>query len=248
MDYSMTTKNLDEAALRLGRRMYRTVLPIIGADDRGRHDAIASGILIAFGERRFLATAKHVLDHNDEKGSSDPLWEPTTLYLGIPRRAHVRLLGEAAKAKDPADVALVELSEETMSGLEDCRFLDGEQEISAPGMTSKFAVAMGYQNRSAKPNEAQKTVKHEPLIFSNSGSRRDGIHILMPLDWKKVRDGAQIRSIGKLPGISGGGLFWLRSFTERGSPDVLAGVMIEHKDKTLKATDGNVLRRLLQEL
>ena len=242
---AMTRADLDRAAGKLGDRMYHTVLPIIGADERGRHDAIGSGILIAFGARRFLATAAHVLEHNDEHGSPDPLWKATTLYLGNPGHPHVRLLGEAPKANDPADVGMVELSDETMAELQNCHFLNADQDFSAASANSQFAVAIGYQNRASKPNDDLKTVKHEPLIFSNSGSHRKGIHIFLPMDWTKVRDGDQIRSIGKLHGISGGGLFWLSTLTDPESIDPLAGIIIEHANKTLKATDVNILRQLI---
>src|ERR1039458_3947712 len=240
-----TRKDLDQAAGTLARRMYHTVLPIIGADERGRHDAIGSGILIAFGTRRFLATAAHVLEHNDENGSTNPLWKATTLYLGNPGNPHVRLLGDAPKATDPADVALVELGDETLAGLENCHFLNADHDFAAASTSSNFAVAIGYQNRASKPNEDLKTVKHEPLIFSNSGSHRKGIHIYLPMDWTKVRDGDLIRSIGKLNGISGGGLFWLRTLTDPESCDPLAGIIIEHANKTLKATDVHLLRHLI---
>jgi len=225
--------------------MYHTVLPIIGADEGERHDAIGSGILIAFGTRRFLVTAAHVLQHNDEKASHDPLWKPTTLYLGNPGYPHVRLLGEATKATDPADVAMVELSDETMAGLQNCHFLNADHNLSAAGGNSKFAVAIGYQNRASKPNDDIMTVKHDPLIFCNSGTYRKGIHIYLPMDWRKIRDGQQIRSIGKLFGISGGGLFWLRTLAEPEPIDELAGIIIEHANKTLKATDVNLLRQMI---
>lgn len=78
---AIAVEEMDRAALALAERMRRTVLPICGATPDGKYDAIGSGVLVRFGDRRCLATAKHVLDEN-EGDIYNPLNNPTTLYIG----------------------------------------------------------------------------------------------------------------------------------------------------------------------
>jgi hypothetical protein len=237
---------MDRTALRLAEKMRLTVLPLCGATKDGGYDAIGSGILVKFEDRPCLVTAKHVLDYN-EGDIYDPLNDPTTLYVGNPAgSSHVVLTGEATRCKDPYDIALVELSVETQLGLWDCEYLDPDTDFSPSSLTMKFGVVIGYQVATVKVDEAAERVRHEPLIYSNAGCDRSGCFVCIPVDPQGALYGNTRYEIGPLNGVSGGGIFWLRSLSEPGARDQLAGIIIEYDPdaKRLIATDVNALRQL----
>jgi hypothetical protein len=160
-------EDMDRAALAFGEKLRLTVVPICGATKDGRYDAIGSGMLMRFGDRPCLATAKHVLDYN-EGDIYDPRNNPTTLYVGNPADgSHVVLTGNATRSGHPYDVALVELSDDTYVGLWKCEFLNPDTDFSPSTLTVRLGMAMGYQVATVRIDEAQHKVSHEPLIYSS---------------------------------------------------------------------------------
>src|SRR5207302_7022565 len=142
------------------------------ATKSGNYDAIGSGVLVKFGDRPCMATAKHVLDYN-EGDIYDPLNDPTTLYIGNPVDGSlVVLTGEATRADDPYDVALVDLSVDSYVGLWKCEFLNPDTDFCPSTYTIKFGMAMGYQVATASVNETTHIVRHNPLIYSSPGCDR----------------------------------------------------------------------------
>jgi hypothetical protein len=243
----MKPQDLDRAAAALAKRMYHTILPICGATKDGEYDSIGSGTLVKFEERYFLATAKHVLDEN--KGDIyNPLNNPTTLYIGNPGYPHVILSGKGAEMSDPPDIALVELSDDTLADLWNCYFLDPDTDFSPSDFTTTWGMVMGYQAETVTVNDVTETVRHEPLIYSNTGCDREGIFVRIPIEQDKILDQGKPVKIGALNGVSGGGMFWLRSLTEPEATNQLAGITIEYPGGTkLIATDVNMLRRLFEK-
>jgi hypothetical protein len=247
---TVTIEDVDRAALRLAARSRLTVLPICGATKDGGYDAIGSGILVRFEDRPCLATAKHVLDYNDGD-IYDPLNNPTTLYVGNPAGGScVELTGEATRCEDPYDVALVELSVDTQIGLWDCEYLNPDIDFSQSTLTVKFGMAMGYPVGTVKKDETSLKVRHDPLIYSNAGCDWSGNCVRIPVDPRRAVSGNTRYDIGALNGISGGGVFWLRSVSEPEAADHLAGIITEYDpdSKRLFATDVNSLRRLFAKL
>jgi hypothetical protein len=248
---TVTVETMDSTALALATKLRLSIVPICGATKDGRYDAIGSGVLVRFGDHMCLATAKHVLDFN-EGDKFDPLNDPTTLYVGNPVDGSlVVLTGEATSVKDPYDLALVDLSADSYVGLWQCDFLNADTDFCPSTSTVNFGMAMGYQVAAASVDDTKHQVHHNPLVYSSPACDRAApVYVRIPIDPQRTVRGRSPYDVGPLYGVSGGGLFSLRSLTEPGAQDQLAAVIIEYdpERKQLFATDVNLLRKLYARL
>ncbi|SRR5579871_3204270 len=96
---------LDDRSLELAARAIPYVRPIYGATPNGEIDAIGTAVLARRTQNRYLATAKHLLEHNADIDRD----EGTSLYVGMPDgevKEHL-IETKAIVVKDPYDIAVL---------------------------------------------------------------------------------------------------------------------------------------------
>lgn len=203
----------------------RAVRPIYGATVKGIPEHIGSAILLQIDELHFLATAAHVLDHN----------ENTSLYLGGDEFILLEFesLSTASpggnRDNDHVDFAIAQIDDAIVSRLTEAMFITKDDISPYVGSTEgRIYSCLGYPNSKNKTNP-YKGIKVTPMLglytsVGRSSSKLraiadDQVHILIDHDAKYSCDesGKRVSSIA-LPGFSGGAIIDLG----RISPDTIA--------------------------
>lgn len=204
------SNELASAAL---QQFWDAVKPIYGATETGRPDHIGSALLLDLTEGRFLATAAHVIDWNQQ----------TSLYLGaedfalLQFEALVTTAPNGDRNKDHADFAVAPLDSDLVSRLSGAKFIT-EAEISrsvAPSAGRSY-TCLGYPNSKNKFNPREGSNVTPRLLPYTSVGRpasclpkvaKDRYHVLLEYDAKHFRDenGKKV-SATALRGCSGGAM------------------------------------------
>jgi hypothetical protein len=210
------------------------VKPILEADEKGRPDPDASGVLVSWREKQYLLTAHHVI----EEPPPGTLYG--ALYTYLPEQVEIK--GPALSALDPHDIALVEIPQ----GQRRCLRLPDH--LAFDVREGEHCLIFGYQARDKcwDIDNARNTIRPTPFSYLGAVSHTSEAHFEVRLNPKQVqRHGKRFPNFGKLNGISGGGAFVLRKDSPR-----LAGVLIEyHADKAkLVCTNSTAVWSLLKQM
>lgn len=229
----------------LALKYLRSVRSIYGANQSGRPYHIGSGVLIEYRDKKYLLTAAHVIDHNDNK---------STLYIAGPQRLEL-LIGSSIitqkpngdRLEDKLDFCVLSLSGKTLSKLNGLYFIPQSEWITRDLPDSLcMGLALGYPNsKNKRYNGRRKNIKWQPFVYSST-IKRDAllyrqtatspdVHYLLDYSSKYSKDSRGKRvSSTSARGVSGGGLFWMPGFRNPenyapNSPCVgkLIGILIE---------------------
>ncbi|WSG98802.1 hypothetical protein U8P76_30685 (plasmid) [Rhizobium johnstonii] len=216
---------LDEAAKAALATFRDAVKPIYGATDRGIPDHIGTALLLELPEGRFLLTAAHVLDHNNE----------TSLYLGadgfalLQFEALVSAAPDGKRSSDHADFAIACLDDEILAKLSNAKFItEAEINRSTASSEGRTYTCLGYPNskNKVKPHKGPR-ITPQLLPYTSVGRSaaqlpeiaKDEFHILVDYNAKYAKDeaGTKVNAID-MHGCSGGAIIDLG----RIAPDTLA--------------------------
>ena len=204
----------------LSRKFLRSVRPIYGSTERGEPEHIGSCVLVEFAGKKYLVTAAHVIDNNEQ----------TTLYVGGERNL-VEVVGEflitappkGQRSNDKLDFAIHEVKDEFEASLGNLDFINESECLIQPQEEPpKFCLALGYPNsKNKKFNRNAKTVKEVPFVYSSSLKHEGDIfstvgasvwhHFLLDFcgRYSKNEKGEKVHSWSPI-GVSGGGLFSIK--------------------------------------
>lgn len=226
-------------------RYFDSVRPIYWATPSGTAEAIGSSFLFQVDGRRFLVTAAHVLDLNQQ----------STLYVGgrqelelINGNANVTKAPASGRRRDKYDFAFMELSLEFAERLGIDAFIDVNNISNNRGtMDGRCFMALGYPASRNKPKPIALTGTHvraqswaysatvhtDPKIFENVGAS-EVTHLLLKYGKKSRAFTGEITNSIKPQGASGGILVDLgRISLQSLAPTTplthrLAGILIEN--------------------
>jgi hypothetical protein len=189
----------------------------------------ASGVFIKIGEEKFLLTAAHVIEKQEED-----------IFIGIGEHELLRLGGDLiwnkapeTRDKDRIDIAVHKLCPATVEKIGNkYKFLD----INELGINHKFALSAMYQSVGfpaslSKFNRVKNSTKSKPFIFNTRPAPKEiytllkcdnFLNVIVEYDKRRIIDyktGQQ--QIGPDPyGISGSGL-WYIPFQQKKEGDKL---------------------------
>lgn len=214
------------------------VKPIVEADSRGRPSPIGSGVLVNCSEKHYLLTAHHVTARS-VTGEADG-----ALYTFVPEQIEIGADGQDYYfLPDPLDLSMTELP-----GTDARRFLRLPQHLALDVKEGERCLLLGYPARSKswELDQTRHTLKPDPLPFLNTVIKAAPEQFSIKLSRKHAyRRGKKVPRLGKLNGISGGGVFVLRNDTP-----ALAGIVIEYHSNraeivcTSSAWSGKTLPRI----
>jgi len=222
------------------KELLPSVHPIYLVNERFGPEQTASCILFSEDNIHLLITAGHVFDN----------LQGSAVYVGGEKRLvhlkgqHYRTRPDGRAESDKYDLAFVELDEEALSCLGNVRFLHSSDldpnDVAAKG---HYYLVLGYPaTKNKRINYESYKAPHNLYIYSASSPalekyRRLSIleetHILLDFDKKMIADKAnKLVNPPKLQGISGGGIWRIRDYTDVASlagpsPRKLVGIVIE---------------------
>jgi hypothetical protein len=226
----------------MSRRLIAAVCPIYGSGTIGGLELVGSSVLLRFGERSFLITAAHVLDHAED-GHLFAGGDRTFVDLGGEQLATRR--PESGRDDDPFDLAIFPLDATQVSQLGDSLFL-GPQDLApaerpdfTPVRGSKYLV-LGYP-RTAQPRRQAGPdlgafpghLALTPRPLADYGPRELAPHHHLLLDFERDNMVSQRGQVtGRHPrGMSGGGIWDVDLFGLRaGHRERLVAVMTEYRE------------------
>jgi hypothetical protein len=224
---------------------FDSVRPIYWATQSGTAEAIGSSFLLQVDGRRFLVTAAHVLDLNQQ----------STLYVGgrqglelINGNANVTNAPVSGRRGDKYDFAFMELTLEFAERLGIDAFIDVSKIASnSEPKDGRCFMALGYPASRNKPKPIALTGTHvraqlwaysatvhtDPKIFENVGAS-ETTHLLLKYGKKSKAFTGEVTNSIKPQGASGGILVELGRMSLQSlapttpSTPRLAGVLIEN--------------------
>jgi len=222
------------------KELLPSVRPIYLVNERFGPEQTASGILFSEDNIHLLITAGHVFDN----------LQGSAVYVGGEKRLvhlkgqHYRTSPDGSAENDKYDLAFVELDEEALSHLGNVRFLQSS-DLDPNDIAKKghYYLVLGYPaTKNRRINYESYKAPHNLYIYS-AGSptleiyRRLSIfeetHILLDFDKKMIADKAnKLVNPPKLHGISGGGIWRIRDYSNVASlaglsQRKLVGIVIE---------------------
>lgn len=225
-----------------------TVVPIVGESSNGQPYPVGSGVLLEFGNARWLVSAAHVLDEADHN----------TIY--IPGKSGpIPLEGDFMKSKAPdagryddlIDLGFLNMDKIGASISNDYKFLP-EWMISVDHATEsgRNYLFLGFPHKAVKVRKDQRKIRSQPHSYEAKGVELERyssmgldpkIHIAISFDAKRAKNkNGQIEVPKDQHGTSGGGV-WIgepRSEVDQVLIPMLVGIIIEHRasEKVLLAT------------
>jgi hypothetical protein len=231
-------RRINDITYAAGTAVLPSVRQLAVADESG--DGIVpagSAVLVWHKGSRYLLTAAHVAllypDYAYYLGTATK-WVEIGTFFRVP--AH-------EKARDHFDFAFCRVSDSKASAFDGCEFLTAQQ-IAAKDVPvfqspyrSKY-LALGYPLNRFKMNRATKTTTPKNLAYTGAIATPEQhrvagfdprTHVVMEYTPRAVVGPKGIQKSPKLVGLSGGGLFRLRSLESlhNASPPQLAGITIE---------------------
>lgn len=218
-------------------RMEKHVVPVFFARTESDLEAVGTGVLTRLGDRSYLVTAAHVLDHCEtgvfvptKAGAIEPLKNLTVVTGRSPG---------TTREDDRVDIGFVRLTPGEANAFGPERMLDLENTGGAPmtAATTMFIV-LGYPLRDQRSDPEAGTMSGELTAFM-TGLADDRAHELARVDRRghfllrlERREVATRKAVGAPPdmtGISGGGVWPVRLDCEDSGEQVpfFAGIVIE---------------------
>jgi hypothetical protein len=254
---------LNECVNSLVKRYMKSVRPIYGSKMDGSPYHIGSCVLIDVGGAKYLVTAAHVIDHNEE----------TTLYVSgdndlIQLEAEALLTSHVSgdRRNDKLDIAVLPLSSHIADQLGEIVFVDESSMIRTSCDSNKYYMALGFPNsKNKKINNIEKKVTQNPFVYSSGLILDDDVfreiganraqHYLLNFSSKYSKDenGNMVNSI-EPKGASGGALISIEGVNDLLSyrPDSectgrLAGILIENhkRQKVILATKMSLVLHII---
>lgn len=219
---SVSESGVETHVARVTAQFGRSIAQVLKATDRGTPDPVGSGVLLAVGERRFLLTAAHVLDHHDH----------STLYLAVDGGKTVEVGGRSIssgvpssgrRSEDGIDVGVVELNAEARGALPPEAFLSPlALDINEVADPKALYVVMGYPHRRVElrpgnviESTLQKYTAQTNDDLYNLTSRDETTNLVLAFRRDRVRFEGLVRTGPHPAGMSGGPVFRLENI---GSP------------------------------
>lgn len=224
---------------------FDSVRPVYWATPSGFAEAIGSSFLLQVDGRKFLVTAAHVLDLNQQ----------STLYVGgrqglelVKGNAIVTKAPVSGRRRDKYDFAFLELTVEFAERLGIDAFIDANKIASNnERMDGRCFMALGYPSSRNKPKPITITGTHaraqmwaysatvhtDPKIFEHVGAS-EANHLLLKYGKKSKAFTGEVTISTKPQGASGGILVDLGRISPQSlapttpSSPRLAGVLIEN--------------------
>ncbi|MBS8239747.1 MAG: trypsin-like serine protease [Marinobacter sp.] len=204
----------------LARKFLRSVRPIFGSTKHGEPEHIGSCVLVEFGGTKYVVTAAHVIDNNEQ----------TTLYVSGEKNL-VEIVGDflvteppsGHRGNDKLDFAVHKVSEDFEASLGHLDYIDEKECLThSQREPQKFCLALGYPNsKNKKFDRNAKTVKEVPFIYSSFLKHEADLfsavgasatsHLLLDFcgKYSKDEEGNKVNSWSPI-GVSGGGLFSIK--------------------------------------
>lgn len=226
--------NVDEIGDFWTREVCPFVKPIVEADPRQAPSPIGTAVLIAFREKQYLLTAKHVLaDHIHGRALG-------AAYTFLPEQTEIR--GPFLTVDDPFDLALVELS---MSAPHPLKV---QQHLALEVRNGEMCLFVGLQARTKSwdIDVKRNTLRPAPLSYLGQVCNSSPERFSIRFNEKNLRrSGVKQPPVGKLNGISGCGVWVLRNDMPK-----LAGIIIEYHRRQSKiiATNSRMLWEMLKKI
>lgn len=236
-------------------RLERHVVPVFHAPDDSELQPAGSGVLARLGDRAYLISAAHVLDHchtgvfvPHRNGSIEPLVNPTVV-TGRP--------SGTTREDDRIDIGFVRLTaDETEAvGLERTLDLDVVSGPPMPSVTTLFLV-LGFPLRDHSMDPSAGTMTGELTSFMTGMAdqmayRRADIdersQLLLRLDRRVIGTKNAVGAPPEMKGISGGGVWPVRIDVDRPEDQtpLFAGIVIERPKRfqvSLAVTRGTLIK------
>jgi hypothetical protein len=229
--------NIDEFGDFWAKDVYPFSKPIVEADSRGRPCPTGSGVLVAYDEKYYLLTAHHVTARS-VTGEADG-----ALYTFVPEQVEIGADGQDYHyLTDPFDLSLTQLP-----GIR-CRSLRLPQHLALDVQSGERCLLLGYPARSKSwdLDQTKHTLRPKPLPYMSNVFKATPERFSIRLSRKHVRRGGkEVQRIGKLNGLSGGGVFVLRNQTP-----ALAGIVIEYHSNSAEivCTSSKVVWAMVKQL
>jgi hypothetical protein len=234
-------------------RLETHVTPVFHVDDDARLQPAGSGVFARLGDRAYLISAAHVLDHCDEgvfvptrTGPIEPLDNPT-IVTGRPPGT--------SREDDRFDVGFVRLTPSEADDIGWERMVDLEAGGEPMLIETTFFAVLGYPLRD---HLATGGVMRGALTSFTTGLADDVAHQWAGLDERSHlllrfarRDIATKKSHGAPPdmtGLSGGGVWPIKVDVEDAVAQVpfFAGILIEKAARSLVVTRATLIRYFIR--
>lgn len=257
-------ERMNECSGILSKQFMKSVRPIYGSTDHGKPDHIGSCVLLEISKKKYLVTAAHVTDHN----------ENTTLYVSgenglvqIEAECIRTRAVDGSRDKDKFDFAILLLPDHIVNKLGNVKFLDETNILTSDtAKNGELYLALGFptsQNKKVHSNENK--VTQNPFVYSSTLKTQSSIfkdiqanpetHYLLDFCSKHSKDenNTVVNPFSPI-GASGGGLFLIEGMNNlenyRSSSDCsgkLVGILIERhqKQKVIMATKLSVVLNAL---
>jgi hypothetical protein len=211
-NFARVRPQLEQMASFLGPVFRQSVTPI-GAYHAGRTIQWGTGTFFRVGDASFLVTATHVWLSAKRHKLDLCVFDTTGTADGWSGMAIVPLHGQVYFARDPADVAVVELPDETVGQLTNRRFLHLNQVALHPATSGCFWV-YGFPQEGVREDVSGESVRYHPLLLVGGASTESGedlsgfdmnFHFLLDADRNNITslDGSPGAMPDRLEGISG---------------------------------------------
>lgn len=233
-------RELHDKAGTFARRFTR---PVYGVDARSLPDHIGTCLLLEVDGAKYVVTAAHVVDHN----------ENTTLYV-LGETEPVIMVGPCRlstppggiREKDKIDIAVIRLTPETVDQIGSAEYLTPDKFDCGGFVPSNLCMALGYPNsRQKQRNPDQPGLRPKPVSIANlsvpaaskaSIGVSDATHVLVKYDRNNAIHENDIVDTGPDPrGMSGGGIWSVVNLRDteavaNGTADPkLVGILIEFR-------------------
>ena len=242
----LTFERMNECTNKLAPQLLRSVRAIYGSKPNGTPVHIGSCVAITFQSQKYLITAAHVLDEN----------ENTSLYVSgeselilIESEALVTTPIEGKREDDVIDFAIIILSESLQNQIGNIEYItEDNMLLDEIRHNDRHCLVLGYPNSKNKFNPTTGTnLKETPFIYSSYLKSNADIHMQTGtspanhylLDFcKKHSKDENNKTVNSIypRGVSGGGLFQIEGMTNPNSykPETpchskLIGILIEFK-------------------
>ena len=233
----LITTDIDELGDFWAKAVGPFVQPVVEADRHGRPRPVGSGVLVSFQKRCYLLTAHHVTARNvtaDTEGA---------LYTFVPEQTEIGVGGlDYHYVDDPFDLSLTELS-----GVQ-CRSLRLPQHLAFDVQKGERSLLLGDPagSKSWNVDREEHTLRPGSLPYLSNIYKTSPERFSVRLSRKHCRRArSRVQRIGKLNGISGGGVFVLRNDAPR-----LAGIVTEYHSNTAEivCTNTAVIWTMVRQL
>lgn len=249
----------------LTHKYMKSVRPIYGSTYKRKPEHIGSCVLIELESIKYLITAAHVIDHNED----------TTLYVAntthlieIKSKAIVSKAYNNDRYKDKLDFAILPLSEEMIIKLNDVIFLSESDMLTFDNQNDKsMYLALGFPNtQNKKVDIFNRIVTQNPFVYSSLLNKEAYIfkkigadqkfNLLLNFSSKQSKDENNnvVNSFSPV-GTSGGGLFLIEGMNnpENYRPNSpcsgkLVGILIENHKRyhVILATKISVIKTAIK--